>query len=99
MRDGEGSIELLHFDSKDRMKNCRLLSQITIPAGGSIGEHIHENETEYFILLEGEAEVDDNGTIEQASPGEVIKTGDGASHSIKNIGTTPLKLIAVIITH
>jgi mannose-6-phosphate isomerase-like protein (cupin superfamily) len=31
--------------------------------------------------------------------GDVIVTGNGASHSIKNTGTVPLTLHAAIITH
>ena len=99
MRGGEGTIDLLHFDKKENMRNCRLLSQITIPAGGSIGEHRHDNETEYFIILDGEGMVNDNGHQTAIHSGDVLKTGEGASHSIRNTGDTPLSMLAIIITN
>jgi mannose-6-phosphate isomerase-like protein (cupin superfamily) len=43
--------------------------------------------------------VKDNGVDTPIKAGDVVVTGDGASHSIKNTGTTPLKFIAVIITY
>ncbi|MCX7655363.1 MAG: cupin domain-containing protein [Treponemataceae bacterium] len=99
MRDGEGTVRLLHLVEGNTMKNARLLSEVTIPSGASIGEHRHDSETEYYIILEGEGTVIDNGIPEKVQAGDVVITGDGASHSIKNTGTTPLRLLAVIITH
>lgn len=99
MRGGEGVIEILHLDKKENMKNCRLFSHITVPIGASIGNHQHDNETEYFYLLEGEAQADDNGEEITLKKGDLLKTGNGASHSIKNVGSVPLSMMAVIITH
>jgi len=99
MRDGEGTTTLVHFVDGATMKNARLLSEITLPPGASIGEHRHDSETEYYIILEGTGMVKDNGVDTPIKAGDVVVTGDGASHSIKNTGTTPLKFIAVIITY
>ncbi|HOJ98958.1 MAG TPA: cupin domain-containing protein [Termitinemataceae bacterium] len=99
MRDGEGTVSLLHLVEGSTMKNARLLSEVTIPPGASIGEHRHDAETEYYIILEGEGTVIDNGVPQKVHAGDVVITGDGASHSIKNTGTIPLKLLAVIITY
>lgn len=99
MRGGDGVIEILHLDKKENMTNCRLFSHITVPVGGSIGSHQHDNETEYFYLLEGEALANDNGEEVTLKKGDLLKTGNGASHSIRNTGNIPLSMIAVIITH
>jgi len=99
MRDGEGTTTLVHFVDGATMKNARLLSEITLPPGASIGEHRHDSETEYYIILEGTGMVKDNGVDTPIKAGDVVVTGDGASHSIKNTGTTLLKFIAVIITY
>ena len=99
MRGGEGEITLLHMVEKERMKNARLLSKITIPPGAGIGEHEHVNETEYYIILKGMGIVNDDGVEKEAIPGSVIITGGGAKHSIKNTGNTDLEMIAVIITY
>jgi len=99
MRDGEGTTTLVHLVDGSTMKNARLLSEVTLPPGASIGEHRHDSETEYYIILEGTGLVKDNGVDTPIKAGDVVVTGDGASHSIKNSGTEPLKLIAVIITY
>ncbi|MEW5817353.1 MAG: cupin domain-containing protein [Spirochaetota bacterium] len=98
MRGGEGEIEILHFVEQADMKNCRLMAELTIPVGGSIGDHPHENETEYFIMLEGRARVLDNDEEKEFEAGDVSVTGGGARHSIVNTGNCPVKLVAVIIT-
>lgn len=99
MRDGEGTTTLINLVDGATMKNARLLSEITLPPGASIGEHRHDSETEYYIILEGTGTVVDNGTEKSVKPGDVVVTGDGASHSIKNTGSIPLKFHAVIITY
>ena len=99
MRGGEGEVSLLHYVNKEELKNARLMTRITIPAGAGIGEHDHVNETEYYIILSGEGIVNDDGVEKTVSPGEVVVTGNGAKHSIRNNGSADLVMIAVIITY
>ncbi len=99
MRDGEGVTQLIHLSDGSKMKNARLLAEVTLPPGASIGAHRHDSETEYYIILEGEGSVDDDGEVKPIKAGDVISTGDGASHSIANTGKLPLKFIALIITY
>jgi mannose-6-phosphate isomerase-like protein (cupin superfamily) len=97
MRSGEGVVEIKHLVNKDKLKNARLLAHLTIPISASIGEHEHNNETEYFIILKGKGIVNDDGEEKEVLPGDVIITGNGAKHSIKNISNENLEMIAVII--
>ncbi|MDR2538004.1 MAG: cupin domain-containing protein [Treponema sp.] len=99
MRDGEGTVTLTHFLDESNEKNTRLLAEVTLPPGTSIGYHQHNRETEYFIIVSGIGAVNDNGTDAPIKAGDVIVTGNGASHSIRNTGTTPLVFHAVIITY
>ncbi|MDL2228785.1 cupin domain-containing protein [Treponema sp. OttesenSCG-928-L16] len=99
MRDGEGTVTFVHFMEDEQMKHCRLMAELTLPPGASIGEHSHNNETEYYIILEGDGTVIDNGKALPVKKGDVVVTGDGASHSIKNTGSVPLVFNAVIITY
>jgi len=99
MRDGEGEITIKHLANNEDLKNARLLADITIPVGASIGDHEHGNETEYYIILEGNGIVVDNGEDKEVIPGDVVVTGGGATHSIRNTGDIALKMIAVIITY
>lgn len=99
MRGGEGTIKITMLEKKENMKHCRLMSSIVIPAGASIGEHRHDAETEYYIILKGSAVVVDNGKDVQVSPGDVVVTGNGSSHSIRNEGDSDMEMIAVILTN
>lgn len=98
MRCGAGAVMIRSLVPAEQMRHCRLFSEVTVPVGGSIGEHEHTGETEYYVILTGTGEVNDNGIPTVVSSGDCIVTGSGASHSIRNTGEIPLKLIAVIIT-
>ena len=98
MRGGNGTIIVTHHADKENMKHCRLFCEMLIPAGGSVGEHDHVNETEYYFIKEGIGIVVDDGVEKKIGRGDMIITGGGASHSIRNMGTTPLVITAVIIT-
>jgi mannose-6-phosphate isomerase-like protein (cupin superfamily) len=100
MRGGPGSLTMTDLTGgKGPCKNSRLIAEIVIPAGAGIGHHDHQTETEYYIMLEGTAVVNDNGKDITVGPGDVVITGDGAAHSITNRGNAPVKMIAVIITY
>jgi mannose-6-phosphate isomerase-like protein (cupin superfamily) len=99
MRGGEGRAELVHLVDCENEKNIRLLSEMTLQPGCSIGNHSHEAETEYFIILSGSGMVNDNGLETPVQAGDVIITGNGASHSISNTGAAPLVFHAVIVTY
>lgn len=96
MRGGDGGIKLKHYVSADKIPNGRLMADITIPVDCSIGTHEHKSETEYYIILSGIGEVNEDGKIYSVSAGDVVVTHD-ATHGIKNSGKTDLRMIAVII--
>ncbi len=97
MRGGDGTITITHLVDKDKIKNGRLMARIDLPVAASIGQHSHAGETEYYLIQEGEGEVQEADGVQSVGPGDVVITGDQESHSIKNIGTTPLIMIAIII--
>lgn len=97
MRGGEGTITITHLVEKEVLKNSRLLAEVEVPVGASIGEHEHHAETEYYIILKGQGEVAESDGLKKVEAGDVVITGDGQSHSLKNTGSSPLTLIAVII--
>jgi mannose-6-phosphate isomerase-like protein (cupin superfamily) len=99
MRGGEGVVSITHFVDGTTQKHARMLAEITLPLGAAIGNHPHDDETEYFIFLEGEGVVNDNGTEAPVKPGDVMITGNGAFHGVKNTGSVPLVFNAIIVTH
>jgi mannose-6-phosphate isomerase-like protein (cupin superfamily) len=99
MRDGNGTVHFTHFADGSTQKNARMLAELTLPPGASIGYHRHDSETEYFFILSGNGVVNDNGKEVPVAKGDAIITGNGASHSIANTGTVPLVFHAVIVTY
>jgi mannose-6-phosphate isomerase-like protein (cupin superfamily) len=96
---GEGIATYTYFVPRDTEKNARLLAEISLEPGASIGYHQHDNETEYFIFTSGSGLANDNGTERFIKTGDVMITGNGASHSVKNTGSVPLVFTALIVTH
>ena len=99
LRGGEGNTQLLHLVDCENEKNIRMLAEMTLQPGCSIGTHRHDSETEYFIILSGSGTVNDNGTEVQVKAGDSIITVSGESHSLRNTGTVPLVFHAIIVTY
>jgi mannose-6-phosphate isomerase-like protein (cupin superfamily) len=99
MRGGEGSVEFVHFVNCENEKNIRMLAEITLQPGCSVGNHSHDTETEYYIFLSGNGTVNDNGETKTVKAGDVMITGNGASHSVSNTGDVPLMFHAIIVTY
>lgn len=98
MRDGKGEVRITHIFKPDELKGkVRLVAEITLEAGCSIGKHEHAGEEEIFYIIEGEATVDDNGEVRHVTAGDAILTGGGGYHAIENTGTGPLRIMAVIL--
>ena len=98
MRGGDGKVlQHLILDERDMAKHARLFATLTLKEGCSIGEHQHNNETEYYYILKGKGVVKEADGDKEVSVGDVVITGDGNSHSIKNIGKEDLVLLAIII--
>ena len=98
MRGGNGKVRIEHmFKPQDELKSAnRLCARLVLEPQVSIGFHRHKNEEELFVIVQGTAEIDDNGTIRTVHAGDAILTGGGAGHAVKNIGSDALEIIAVI---
>jgi len=99
MRGGEGVASLTHLVNCEGERNIRMLAEITLPPGASIGKHSHETETEYFIILSGSGVVNDNGADAPVKQGDAVCTGNGAFHSITNTGSDPLVFYGIVVTY
>ncbi len=62
--------------------------------GGTTGRHTHPG-VEMMVAVEGEmdAYVGDEGP-KRLSPGDSIMIPNGAPHEVRNVGTTPAKVVA-----
>jgi mannose-6-phosphate isomerase-like protein (cupin superfamily) len=99
MRGGEGSVHFTYYVPNDTEQNARVLAELTLEPGSSIGYHQHDNETEYFIFTAGTGVVVDNGEDRPVKAGDVMITGNGGAHSVENTGSVPLVFSAIIVTH
>lgn len=98
MRGGDGTVILDTAPKADLPLHTRMVGMITLEKGCSIGTHAHNGETEIFIFHSGHGIADDNGTERPVGPGDILLTGGGASHGIRNDDMEPLVLSAVIVT-
>jgi len=97
MRGGNGLCKKLDFLPVGEMSHCRLFSTITIEQGNSIGEHDHVDETEYYWIISGEGVVTEADGDKVVKAGDLVITGGGASHAIRNENSEPLVFLALII--
>lgn len=99
MRGGPGTTYFAHVAEAGDIPHGRLFSRVELPPGSGIGEHTHVKETEYYYILEGQGRVEEVTGSTLVGPGDAVITGDGESHSIYNVGTSPLIFLAVIFLH
>lgn len=99
MRGGPGTTHFVHVSEASEIPHGRLFSRVELPPGSGIGEHTHHGETEYYYILSGAGRVDESTGSTNVGPGDAVITGDGESHSIHNIGDSPLVFLAVIFLH
>jgi mannose-6-phosphate isomerase-like protein (cupin superfamily) len=100
MREGKGTIEILHLFRKEELRGkTRLFARLRLPRGSSIGYHLHEGEEELFYILSGAGLVTEQGVTSRVGPGDAVLTGGGGGHSIENQDDEPLELIAAILVY
>lgn len=99
MRDGDGTVQITNFITgpEELYNKGRLYSKITLNPGCSIGEHVHEGDSELFYILKGTAVYNDNGTFVEVSAGDVTICPEGTKHGIANKTDEVVELIAVIV--
>ena len=84
--------------TKDEMGGrLKAFNKIELPVGSMITDHAHCEDAEIYYILEGEVTVTDNDKVEVMHAGDVMFTGDGNRHSIKNTGNVTAWFMAVIM--
>lgn len=98
MRGGEGVIHAYQLlEPADLCGKANLCAILTVDPGCSIGEHAHGPDAEIYYVLEGQLEASDNGEQTVLHPGDAMFTAQGKTHSVRNTGDQPAKLLAVVI--
>lgn len=95
---GEGHVFMKHLlNEKELNGKCGLFSQVTIPAGCSLGYHEHHGESETYYILCGEGIYQDNEKEYPVKTGDVTFTPSGSGHGLKNCTDKDLVFMALII--
>ena len=98
MRGGDGVVLVEHLLTPEELyDNGRLYARLVIEPGCSIGPHVHDGEMESFYIVSGEAEISDCGKVILASAGDCSLTRSGEEHSVRNVGSVTLEIIALIL--
>lgn len=97
MRGGTGEAAFTYLMDSGEVPHTRLFSTITLQAGSSIGEHSHSGEVEYYWILQGEGIVTEADGETLVTKGDLVITGGGAAHAIRNEGSEDLIFLALII--
>jgi mannose-6-phosphate isomerase-like protein (cupin superfamily) len=75
----------------------RVFCHTTVHAGSGIGYHVHQGESETYYILRGHGRFNDNGTITEIGPGDVLFTGDQSGHGIEAAAGEDIEMIALIL--
>ena len=95
---GKGLIQIKDLtDQEGLYGHGRMFSHIVVNPGCSIGYHPHNQETEFYYILKGEAVFNDNGEEVLVHPGDICATGFGQYHGLENRSSEPVELIALIV--
>jgi mannose-6-phosphate isomerase-like protein (cupin superfamily) len=100
MREGKGTVEILHVFRQQELKGkVRLFARLRLAPGSSIGYHVHDGEEEIFYILSGSGRVTEGSDVSTVGPGDAVLTGGGGGHAIESVGDEPLELIAAILLY
>ena len=69
---------------------------LTLPAGSTIGHHVHEDSFEVMHFLSGEGVCTDDGEAVAVRPGMTHDGPPGHSHSVVNTGAEPMVILGVV---
>ncbi len=82
---GAGEVRFTNIcGTPDFATNMRAISRGELPPGTGIGEHVHRNMEEIFIILNATAQFTVNGHTAELPPGAMVVCRKGSSHGIYN---------------
>ncbi|MFJ8041784.1 cupin domain-containing protein [Kitasatospora sp. NPDC096147] len=66
-----------------------------LPPGGVSGEHLHTRTEEVYVLLTGRGEITLDGHPHPVEAGDVVLTGLGTTHGLRNTGAEALDWLVI----
>ncbi len=97
-KNGIGKATKLAYDEACKYSgSIRMMAMMSLDSDSTIGYHIHEDDMEIYLILDGKPIVSDNGTEEILNPGDMLITEKGQGHSMSNKTNDPVTFLAIII--
>jgi len=98
---GIGDIEFRHkFSVEETLGKCRICAELVIQPGQTIGEHAHINDVEIYYVVSGElVSVDEQKDETSFKQGDMMFTGGGAKHAVRNDSNEPVHMLAIVINN
>jgi len=90
-------LTIRHILPNDQVPHGRLFGQITMGQEAAMPLHTHHRETEFYYILQGKGIVTHDTGETKVHAGDMVRTGDGQSHTIRNQQPEPLVFIAAIL--
>lgn len=95
---GAGVVAVTDILGEAQMKGQPTLwAHARIEPGSSIGYHVHQGESEIYLILKGQARFSDNGEEVLVGPMDVTITSSGEGHAIEPVDAEGLDLLALIV--
>jgi len=97
-RGGSGTLTRMMYEQMNNYGGqIKAFAIMDVPPGASIGDHEHVDDLEVYFMLDGEAEVNDNGEDNYLRAGDILVTVQGESHGLVNKTTQNLTFLALIL--
>lgn len=75
----------------------RVFSVLTLEKNCGVGYHVHQGDGEFYLILSGEAEYNDNGEVTTLREGDFSFTDAGEGHAITNLRDEPATVLALVL--
>lgn len=99
LRGGQGTIDMYHLlEEPEMLGKAKMCTRLVVRPGCSIGSHPHNPEAEIYYMISGTLEMDDNGQTVIMETGDIMFTGQGASHGLRNTSDHDAEVFTIILT-
>jgi mannose-6-phosphate isomerase-like protein (cupin superfamily) len=97
-KNGIGKATRIAYDKAcEYSGDIQMFAVMSLDSDSTIGYHVHEDNMEIYLILDGKPVVNDNGTEEILNPGDMLITEKGQGHSMSNKTNDPVTFLAIII--
>ena len=96
IRGGSGAALAMTYLQDGDMDGVAAAGRTCLEPGSSIGEHLHTDTEEIYLVLEGHGLGSLDGAAFPVGPGDLFLTKAGHSHGLVNNSMNPLVFFAVL---